>query len=336
MIRAATGADSDTGTITQPYRVAGTPNFPSASKRARGRVVSPTRIVAHGGITWTADELRAAFPPKPKTTAGRVYDEDDTTDQGTESTLPPDLLDLIKNGAKGDDRSAEFQSVVWKLKHRRWSAGSIVALLQKYPEGIAAKYTERDDLRVEVQRSFDKLDMSREALPVVVLTKGQLDRIVDESQSALIRKGVRIFSRGGALVYPVREEWSTANGGKTVALKFNKLTIPPMRLRMQQTSNFVIPKLGPKKEWIYEPADPPKDIAEMILTNEEGWPFPRVSGIITIPLLRPNGTLLAGDKPRYDAETGLYYVPSIQAPPIPDPRSPITRRARTPSVRLGT
>jgi hypothetical protein len=32
-MRAAIGADHDTGTITQPYRLAGTPNFPSPSKR---------------------------------------------------------------------------------------------------------------------------------------------------------------------------------------------------------------------------------------------------------------------------------------------------------------
>jgi hypothetical protein len=207
------------------------------SDRIDDRLTEDDIAQASLGGPSVVDELRAAFPAKPKTTAGRVYDEDDTADQGTESTLPPDLLDLIQNGAKGDDRSAEFQSGVWKLKHRRWSAGGIVALLQKYPEGIAAKYTERDDLRGEVQRSFDKLDTSRSELPVVVLAKGQLDRIVNESQNALVRKGVPIFSRGGALVYPVREEWSTANGGKTVALKFNRLAISPMRLRMQQAAN---------------------------------------------------------------------------------------------------
>jgi hypothetical protein len=37
-IRAAVGADSGTGVVTQPFRVAGTPNFPNAKKRARGRV----------------------------------------------------------------------------------------------------------------------------------------------------------------------------------------------------------------------------------------------------------------------------------------------------------
>src|SRR3954447_23638401 len=61
-IRAATGADSATGVVTQPYRVAGTPNFPSASKRARGRAATPTRILASDGPLWSKDELLAAFP----------------------------------------------------------------------------------------------------------------------------------------------------------------------------------------------------------------------------------------------------------------------------------
>jgi hypothetical protein len=40
-IRAATGADSDTGVCTQPYRVAGTPNYPGPRKQQRGRIVTP-------------------------------------------------------------------------------------------------------------------------------------------------------------------------------------------------------------------------------------------------------------------------------------------------------
>src|SRR5262245_56346322 len=44
-LRAAVGADHDTGTITQPYRLAGTVNYPSKAKRARGRTVVATRSV---------------------------------------------------------------------------------------------------------------------------------------------------------------------------------------------------------------------------------------------------------------------------------------------------
>ena len=61
-IRVAVGADHDTGIVSQPYRVPGTPNFPSKAKRARGRAtVEPTRITEHSGRLWDPDELRAAF-----------------------------------------------------------------------------------------------------------------------------------------------------------------------------------------------------------------------------------------------------------------------------------
>jgi len=61
-IRASTGTDSDTGVPSQCYRVAGFPNYPNSKKRARGRTVTPTRIIAHGRKLWTADELLQAFP----------------------------------------------------------------------------------------------------------------------------------------------------------------------------------------------------------------------------------------------------------------------------------
>src|SRR5262249_55749434 len=45
-IRKFTKSDNDTGNVTQPYRVAGTPNYPSPEKQARGRTtVEPTRLI---------------------------------------------------------------------------------------------------------------------------------------------------------------------------------------------------------------------------------------------------------------------------------------------------
>jgi hypothetical protein len=41
-LRRVTGGDSDTGNVTQPYRIPGTINYPNKVKIARGRVVTPT------------------------------------------------------------------------------------------------------------------------------------------------------------------------------------------------------------------------------------------------------------------------------------------------------
>lgn len=78
-LRAAAKADGATGKITQPYRVAGTPNFPNPRKRQRGRVTVPTFIAARTDRLWTSAELGAAFPevvgPDADRSAPVVVDE---------------------------------------------------------------------------------------------------------------------------------------------------------------------------------------------------------------------------------------------------------------------
>src|SRR5262249_22788548 len=74
MIRKATGTDHDTGVVTQPYRVAGTPNSPDAKKRERGRVVVATKLTHVSDRLWTPEEITAAFPvtDKPKRRAAII------------------------------------------------------------------------------------------------------------------------------------------------------------------------------------------------------------------------------------------------------------------------
>ena len=54
----------------------------------------------------------------------------------------------------------------------------------------------------------------------------------------------------------------------------------------------------------------------MVLSRDRCWVFPRVSGIITTPTLRCDGSLLAA--PGYDPRSELYLLPSLQLPPIPE------------------
>jgi RepB DNA-primase from phage plasmid len=153
VIRANSGTDQDTGVVTQCYRVAGTPNYPSSSKQARGRVnVEPTRISEWTGRLWDPDELLKAF--QDIVTAAATIPSGGATD---ETTLPDDLLKDIRDGGvgRGNDktRSALFQSVVGQLKRRHWSVEDIIKLLEKYPNGVGAKYRKR--LRKEVDRSYN-------------------------------------------------------------------------------------------------------------------------------------------------------------------------------------
>ena len=95
-IRASSGTDQDTGVITQCYRVAGTPNFPSATKRARGRItIEATRIAEQTGRLWDPDELLQAFSTAPSAATVSPTPVDD------ETTLPEELLKDIREGGVG-------------------------------------------------------------------------------------------------------------------------------------------------------------------------------------------------------------------------------------------
>jgi hypothetical protein len=147
--------DHDTGTPTQPYRIAGTPNYPNLTKQKRGRFeVHPTRILECSGKLYSAAQLRAAFPvPEQKHHNSSTTNVSAIPAEWDE--LPDDLKDLIENGAQlGDDRSAHFHHTVGWLKQLHWSKENIVSLLERHPKGISDKYNGR--LADEVGRSFDK------------------------------------------------------------------------------------------------------------------------------------------------------------------------------------
>src|SRR5262249_54355178 len=66
-LRTATNADADTGNVCQPYRVAGTVNYPNEKKVARGRIVTWTRTLGFDPSTlWTPESFEQEFPaPAP-------------------------------------------------------------------------------------------------------------------------------------------------------------------------------------------------------------------------------------------------------------------------------
>jgi hypothetical protein len=163
-VRAATGTDGDTGVVTQPFRIAGTPNYPSKEKIARGRTdVEPTWLVEQSDRLWDPDELLeahktpSAASQAPQAPCGAPTGPD-------EATLPDELLKAIRdggvskgNGAGGDkSRSGLFHHVVAELEKRQWTVEAIHALLARYPQGVAAKFQSR--LLEEIKRSFGKVN----------------------------------------------------------------------------------------------------------------------------------------------------------------------------------
>src|SRR5262245_59441818 len=70
-----------------------------------------------------------------------------------------------------------------------------------------------------------------------------------------------------------------------------------------------------RKPWVT--VDPPRAAAEALLAREGLWSIPYVSGAITTPTLRSDGSLLA--EKGYDSTTGLYLSPGFELPPMREP-----------------
>lgn len=156
-IRAGSGADSATGVLTQPYRVAGTPNFPNKIKIARGRVAVSTRLLATGGKVWTADDLRAEFPAQPK--AERVFNRPEGR-SGTTSGLVESLA-----AETGDDRSGRFYAAVAAARVAGLTPDDLEDVLRRHPEGCGGKYLEGyDRLAREIWRAWQKVETKAEEI----------------------------------------------------------------------------------------------------------------------------------------------------------------------------
>lgn len=139
----------------QPYRVAGTINYPGLAKIKRGRGIVPTKLIEFDPeVLWTPEAIEAAFPLIERQTNGG--EQASTAGAMDEAGIPDETMGVIRDGVGADtDRSRVFFNVMIALKRAGWSVDGIVALLEKYPNGIAQKY--RGRLRQEVERVYGKL-----------------------------------------------------------------------------------------------------------------------------------------------------------------------------------
>lgn len=82
-----------------------------------------------------------------------------------------------------------------------------------------------------------------------------------------------------------------------------------LRHELSLAADFFSWKKG-KEEPVLTPAHPPTSLAEQLLSKAPSdWRnIPALRAVVETPVLRPDGSIL--DKPGYDTETKLYYMPS--------------------------
>src|SRR5258706_1735095 len=149
------------------------------------------------------------------------------------STLFP-YTTLFRSG----QRSEAFQAVVWHLAGQGWTAEAIADELAKHPNGIGAKYADR--LHDEVTRSYEKWrtrkrfeatgdpTTANDPWPQIFLIPGELPRIVDEAEIALLGLRREIYQRGGLIVRPVLSRLKASDDRETQGWHLIPLTQPSL------------------------------------------------------------------------------------------------------------
>jgi hypothetical protein len=232
-----------------------------------------------------------------------------------------DYDELIENGAPEGERSELFQAVVWHLAAKGWTAEQITDELARHPNGIGAKYADR--LHAEVARSYEKWRSRQHAAatggaasspwPQIYIKNGELPRVVNEAEDALLLLGREIYQRGGLVVRPVLTKLKAADDRDMQGWRLIPVTQPYLIETLTCAARF-LKHDARSKAWVAVNA--PDRVAQTYLARQGTWKLPILSGIVHTPFLRADGSLC--EQPGYDPASGLLFKPDRESfPPVP-------------------
>jgi hypothetical protein len=149
--------------------------------------------------------------------------------------------------------------------------------------------------------------------PEIRIIKGSITNIAEQAEKSLIDANSDIYQRGLQLVYPIIEVVDASHGRKTKVAQLHVIDQPYLRELLCRYAQF---KRYDKRKKLWVTIDPPADIAATLLSRKKDWSFATVSGVITTPTMRPDGTIFA--EPGYDPDTRLLLMSPPLMPRLPD------------------
>jgi hypothetical protein len=246
-----------------------------------------------------------------------------------------DYDDVIRNGAReGGNRSNLFHSVVGYLFSKGLTLEQIIEELSGYPNGISAKYAGR--LHAEAKRSYDKWQANERTAatgkptaanapwPRIIVRPGELSRVIDEAETALLGCRREFYQRGELVVRPVLSKLKAADDQETSGWQLIPVTPAHLIDVLTGAARFLRHDRRAKG---LTPIDCPSKIAQAYLARIGEWKLPWLTAIVGAPFLRPDGSIC--ERPGYDTATGMLFKPdsATSFPPIPHEPSKDEARA---------
>jgi hypothetical protein len=149
--------------------------------------------------------------------------------------------------------------------------------------------------------------------PVIMCLAGTMHENATEAEAALLAAGTQFYTRGQNIVMPIVEEVDAARGGKTMVARVKEVTADCMKDYLSRVAEF---QKWDARSSDYVVCNPPHHVAKTILSRDGEWTFPTLAGVITTPILRRDGTILA--QPGYDPETKLLLMDPPPMPAVPE------------------
>ena len=149
--------------------------------------------------------------------------------------------------------------------------------------------------------------------PTIRIVQGEIERMVDEAEAALIRSNRGLYKRAGRIVSVGEAKIAVSDKTEDVSLQIVERELD--RLGEDLAAVAVFKRYDErKKEWVVR--DAPEKVAKVLQQRRIDLRLPLLTGVVTAPTLREDGTVL--DLAGYDGATGLLFNPrGVRFPEIP-------------------
>jgi putative DNA primase/helicase len=151
--------------------------------------------------------------------------------------------------------------------------------------------------------------------PEIHLQANDIERIVNESEAALIAADRGIYQRDGKIVFINTVTRAAAKGVEVKVQNIAERGDHALREDMSSAASFQ--KYDARSKGMVA-TDPPMQIVQTLKQREgQRLRFPVLAGVINAPTMRPDGSIFA--KPGYDVQTKLLFDPlGVEFPAIPE------------------